>query len=140
MFEIRYTYFICFVLLSCCSIFKDHAPPLARQPDYYTTTALPCQYLFEKFFAFFQVFSAVGCGLLPFYRTACTLYHVFSLLSIGFFMFFQFFSQFVIFVHRHTTLYMTFLSNPTKCTKKCTMQSGRSLDTSLHCAFLILYK
>ena len=78
----------------------------------------------KSFLLFFKVFSAVGCGLLPFYRTACTLYHVFSLLSIGFFMFFQFFSQFVIFVHRHTTLYMTFLSNPTKCTKKCTMQSG----------------
>ena len=57
---------ICFVLLSCCSIFKDHVLPFFRQLDYYTTFFLTCQYLFQNFFKFFQVFfKRVDRGLSP---------------------------------------------------------------------------
>lgn len=45
------------VLLSCCSIFKDHPLPLfGGQPDYYITAAPLCQYLFESFFKYFLTF------------------------------------------------------------------------------------
>ena len=54
--------FICFVLLSCCSIFKDHSPPLSRRPLKYTTSSPVCQYLFKTFFKFFQGFFRDRCG------------------------------------------------------------------------------
>ena len=37
---------LCFVLLSCCSIFNDHSLPFLRQLDYYIIPFSPCQYLF----------------------------------------------------------------------------------------------
>ena len=49
-------FFICFVLLSCCSIFNDRCRHLAWQLDYYTTWLFNCQYLFWNFFLFFSPF------------------------------------------------------------------------------------
>ena len=79
--------FICFVLLSCCSIFKDHSPPLLRQLDYYTTSLPLCQYLFQKFFNFFKSFFQTRNSVVfssPLLRTACILYHIIKSLSRGF--------------------------------------------------------
>ena len=42
------SFILCFVLLSCCSIFKDHfsSTRFARRPFYYTTFLRVCQDLF----------------------------------------------------------------------------------------------
>ena len=73
-----------FVLLSCCSIFKDHSPPLLRQLDYYTTFFPACQYLLQKFFQLFQSFFQSGLWWLSFWGRAFIFYHKEDKLSIAF--------------------------------------------------------
>ena len=43
----------CFILISYCSIFKDHVAALSRRLHYSTTTLPFCQHLFSHFFGFF---------------------------------------------------------------------------------------
>ena len=80
-----------FVLLSCCSIFKDHSPPLLRQLDYYTTFFPACQYLLQKFFQLFSKFFQSGLWWLSFWGRAFIFYHKEDKLSIAFLKKFNFF-------------------------------------------------
>ena len=95
-------FFVCFVLISkqilsasCCSIFNDRfavpsepfAVPSRRRLDYYITSLPLCQYLFQKFFWFFQTFFLALSSKHPhraLSRTAPLLYYLSPLLSSGF--------------------------------------------------------
>ena len=76
-----------FVLLSCCSIFKDHfAPAFAAARILYhfsSPLSIPFAKVFHLFFRFFQGSSWQP----PFLRTAWLLYHQFRHLSTPFFIF-----------------------------------------------------
>ena len=58
-----------FVLLSCCSIFNDRLSQLAQRLWYYTTSKSLCQYLFWKFFHFFDIFFKLLDAIAPVWAT-----------------------------------------------------------------------
>ena len=63
-------------------------PPLLRRPQYYTTFLPACQYLFQKFFEFFQALPTRRGRPLA---RAFIYYHSHSILSRGFLKIFGFF-------------------------------------------------
>ena len=106
MSRFYFALFLCFVLISFVVQFSmTGLPPfrallvsLSRRLDYYITSFASCQYLFQNFFKFFSSFfllllSRLGSFLPP--QTACTLYYLFSLLSIPFLKFFGGWHHFV---------------------------------------------
>ena len=50
----------CFILISYCSIFKDHFVTFSQRLHYYITKKILCQYLFRNFFQVFLRFFR-GC-------------------------------------------------------------------------------
>ena len=100
--------FVCFVLISCCSIFNDRLPSLkscfrflSRRLDYYITSLSPCQVLFQNFFEFFYSFFRNAFPCVP-SQTAFTLYYLSSLLSRGFL---KLFSKNIIFFQNEYYVY-----------------------------------
>ena len=90
--------FLCFVLLSCCSIFKDHFRPRFRGD----LVIIPHPNRFVKpisksFFIFFSKITPHKCSILhpPLPQKAWLLYYFSLPLSTLFFIFFPFFLSFV---------------------------------------------